>query len=97
MTATTAVAATPTTTNAVAVINAIIATTIVTINKMVVGGAAGINDPRIEEWNRNLSAVIHLAEMELQSLGKSAATTVTYFLLYSCLLNKSSIFTQVLL
>ena len=52
------------------------------------GGAAGINNPRIEEWNRNLSAVIHLAEMELQSLGKSAATTVTYFLLYSCLLNK---------
>ena len=52
------------------------------------GGAAGIKDPRIEEWNRNLSAVIHLAEMELQSLGKSAATTVTYFLLYSCLLNK---------
>ena len=52
------------------------------------GGAAGINDPRIEEWNRNLSAVIHLSEMELQALGKSAATTVTYFLLYSCLLNK---------
>ena len=40
-----------------------------------------INNPQIEEWNCNLSAVIHLAEMEMQALGKSAAA-VSYFLLY---------------
>ena len=44
-------------------------------------GVADINNPQIEEWNCNLSAVIHLAEMEMQALGKSAAA-VSYFLLY---------------